>query len=287
MVIALEAMLGELRNSNYSAANPTYAAKTLTGTAEFSKDLRETDLTTTDGLKKYQETTGLKTTNRTTRAIELELKQISTAISKGLSEYITKHAEPTAKEITEQRRAEIAYAFSPEDASKIPGSDKYKTAVKTVSEAKEKIKTIKKDPVAYIAKKIADAPDYMKGIVGLFQNEVLDIDIDSAQRTAFRAIAEVGSPEKFIATTHKGLSKLETTYLTELKKINEDEDEKRDAMPTHFGAEEEANYFAEINDRKAKLQETEADFKTLPELTNTLFSEAVAAIKARTKTAQA
>ena len=282
MTIALESMLGGLRDSNYSAANPTYTAETLTSAAEFSKNLREIDPTTNGGLQKYRETTGLQTADRTTGAIELELKQISAEINKGLGDYISKHAEPTAKEIEEQRRAEIAYTFSPEDASKIPGSTQYKTAAETVSKAKAEITTIKKDPVAYITKKIADAPDFMRGIVGRFQNEVLEIDIESAQRTAFQAIAGVGSTEKFIALTHQGLSKLETDYTAELEKIRTDETAKRRNMPTHFNAEEEANYLGEINERKAKLQETEADFVALPELTNALFSESVAAIKKRT-----
>ena len=70
-------------------------------------------------------------------------------------------------------------------------------------------------------------------------------------------------------------------YTIELEKIRKDETDLTNKMPAHYNAEEEAKYFEGIRKREETLETTKEDFKTLPQLTNALFGEAVAAIKAR------
>ena len=283
MTTTLEGIMGKLRNPNsgYKTVNPHYDSETLTSAANFSEKLLKANPSTTEGLEAYRDATGLKTKGRTENAIALEIRQIKEAYGEGLEEFISKHAKPIANKIEEQKRTEIAYAFSPEEGSKIQGSREYVTAIKTVSEAKARIKTIKEDPKAHLKARIAAAPDYMKGIIVKFSDEALRIDIESEQRTALKAIAKVGT-DSFIASTHRGLTTLRTAYQTELETIDTEEEKKLRDMPQHFDAKEKAQYLTEIRNKKTKLEETRTDFAMLPELTDTLFEETVSAIKKRT-----
>lgn len=281
--MALEQIIGSLKDKStvYETINPNYNAATLTETSDFFEAYAKADTATVDGLKQYQKVTGLKTAGRSKNKIALEYKQISSAINEGIEGYIAKHTESTAKEIAEPKRAEIAYKFSPKEGSKIIGSVKYLAATKVVGEEKKVIETIREDPKAYVNSAIAVAPDFMKGIVGRYPNEVCQVDMESAQKKAFKAIADV-KPEKYITETHEGQTKLMDVYKTELEKILKDETDLANKMPAHYNAEEEAKYFEGIRKREEKLEETKKDFGTLPQLTDTLFAEAVAAIKERT-----
>jgi len=281
--MALEQIISGLKNkgNRFKTINPDYKAATLTETSDFFEEYDKADTATAEGLKQYEAITGLKTAGRSKNQVALEYKQINSAINKGIDGYIGKHTEATAKEILEPKRAEIAYKFSPKEDSKIQGSNKYLTAVKIVGKKKKVIETIREDPKAYVNSVITTAPDFMKGIVGRYPNEVCQVDIEAAQKEAFKAIASV-TTEKYIAKTHKGQTELMEAYKTELENIQKDETDLANKMPAHYNAEEEAKYFEGIKKREKKLEETKKDFETLPQLTDTLFAEAVAAIKERT-----
>lgn len=278
--MTLEQIIGGLKDKStvYKTVNPNYDSATLTTTSDFLNEFDKANATTIDGLKQYQKVTGLKIAGRSKNEIALEYRQISSEINEGIEGYIAKHTKSTAKEIAEPKRAEIAYKFSPKEGSKIIGSVKYLAATKVVGEEKKVIETIQKDPEAYVNSVIATAPDFMKGIVGRYPNEVCQVDIEAAQKEAFRAIASV-TTEKYITETHSGQTKLMDIYKTELEKIQKDETDLANKMPAHYNAKEEAKYFEGIRKREEKLEETKKDFETLPQLTNTLFAEAVAAIK--------
>lgn len=281
--MALEQIIGGLKDkgNGYKTVNPSYSATTLTGTSDFFDAYAKADTTTVEGLKQYEAVTGLKTAGRSKNQMALEYKQINSAVGEGIEGYIAKHTESTAKEILEPMRAEIAYKFSPEEDSKIQGSGKYLAATKIVGGKKKVIADIRADPEAYVNTVISAAPDFMKGIVGRYPGEVCQVDMEAAQKDAFRAIAGV-TAEKYIAETHSGQTKLRDIYRAEAEKIQKDKTDLVNKMPAHYNAVEEAKYFEGIRKREEALETTKEDFKTLPQLTDTLFGEAVAAIKART-----
>ena len=280
--MALEQIIGGLKDkgNGFKTVNPSYASATLTGTSDFFEEYAKADTTTVDGLKKYEAVTGLKTAGRSKNQLALEYRQVSSAVNEGIEGYIAKHTEATAKDVEEPIRAEIAYKFSPKDGSKIQGSNPYLAAAKVVGGKKKIIETIQEDKEAYVNSVIAAAPDFMKGIVGRYPGEVCQVDMEAAQKDAFKAIAGV-TAEKYIAETHSGQTKLMDAYKVEAEKIQKDEADLASKMPAHYNAVEEAKYFDGIKKRQEALEKTKEDFETLPQLTNTLFGEAVAAIKAR------
>lgn len=281
--MALEQIIGGLKDKGdgFKTVNPSYSATTLTGTSDFFEAYAKADTSTPDGLKQYEAVTGLKTAGRSKNQMALEYKQISSAVSEGIEGYIGKHTEATAKEVEEPERAKIAYDFSPAEGSKIQGSSKYLAATKVVGGQKKVIADIREDPEAYVNSVITSAPDFMKGIVGRYPTEVCQVDMEAAQKNAFRAIASV-TAEKYIAETHSGQTKLMDIYKAEAEKIQKERTDLANKMPSHYNAVEEAKYFEGINKKEEALEETKKDFETLPQLTNTLFGEAVAAIKKRT-----
>jgi hypothetical protein len=276
MVANLECILGGITESPGSTnANPNYNPGTLIGTLDYMQEFSKINPKTTEGLKKYEELTGSKTKKVFRNDINLKYKQTKEELDERFTEYINAHIKPIIGEIPEIGQANIGYTFCPEQEST---SKKYEATRRIVSTSKQKIKTIEEDPEKYIQEIIAAAPAFMKNIVGRHPDQVCAIDKQNAQMEAFASITKYGSVD-FVADTYNHQISLEKEIKEESKKISKERLELEKKMKPGMYSQEEAKYFASINEKETKLAEKASKIMSPEELRSAILENAINSIK--------
>ena len=276
MTIKLEGILGGIVDSPGSLkANPNYASEVLTKTDDYLKEFSEINLKNAEGLKKYEKLTGSKTKELFKEEIGRDYEQIRAHIGETYTGYIDKHITPITKELSEIARTSIGYDFCPNEESTKKG---YEAVRAIVGIAKETIETIEKDSKEHIKRVITAAPEWMKGIVGMFPDEVCRIDAESSKRRAFKAIGEYNST-KFVTETHGHLKSLGTELQKEKSALAKERAELQKNATPYMYATEEANYYKEINEKETTLQEKANKIANLEKLRGIIVANAIKTIK--------
>ncbi len=276
--MALEEILGNLtKTPGEPGANPQYNPETLTKTLNYITELSQANLSTKEGLEKYTELTGLPIREISPERIAPTKKQIDAELNERLIDYANIHIGSITKEISLEDQFQIAYGSCPAEKS---NSEKYEIPRAIIQDSKGKIKMIKEKPQEYISGIINDSPDFMKGIVGRFSNEVLDIDARDSQKKAFGAIEKYG-PTKFITDTYAPQISIEEEISKKRNRIEQERKTLIQSMETNLDAQGQAEYFAPIMEKEKSLQEEMNKISGLNELRSTIIQTAIATIKGK------
>ncbi len=283
MVGKLEKILGGItKKLGQPGANPKYESGTLVGASDYLKEFSEIDTSTTEGQKKYKEMTGSSVKGIFASDVKLTKKQIIDGVREGFDDYVDHHMPSIIEGIGKEMQGRIGYAFCPSEKSK---SEPYEAARKVVHTSKEKIEKIESDPEKYIKEEIAKAPDFMKGIVGRFPDEVRKIASMNAQRKALGAIEEYGAGT-FVGETYASQLSAEKVMNDREAELEKERADLLKNMNLSLDAEGEANYFAPIAKKEIALKEERSKLVSPKELRETILETALATIKAKEKPAE-
>lgn len=232
-------------------ANEKYSTSVVVDTFDYMQDFSTINPKTADGIKKYEELTGLPTNGISESEVNLRLEQITDKLIEGFSDYKHKHMPRATSELQEEIRSNIAYQFCPEEKS---DNEEYEKARLSVYEAKKTIETINNDPEKFLKETAEKYAPMFKDILTRFPEKALQIAKQDAQLTAFRTISEYGSA-KFIVETYSNQKSALETLEKDGKALDEKRQEKMKNMKPGLDVKEKAAYFKDINEEEQKLRE--------------------------------
>lgn len=254
-----------------SLTSKKYSSKTLANALNFSRELREANPKTQEGLKKYQKLTGIDTTQDFPEESQLMYQKIIGGTQDLLTSYVDKHMRSIASEIPDSKLTKIAYQFLPDTENT---SEKYKTTRGEIEKHMERIKKIREDPKRYLKQQIAEAPEYLRGIIARMPEETLQVDATSSQKKANMAISKYGVAD-FVSDSYDAQKKIEIRLNKKIKEVKKERSTLAEKMPENLNTLDTAKYFAKVDEKLKKSEKELAEVQMLDEMRNTILSIAM------------